>query len=66
MKTTRDTTAGVEITQRHFDVLRERFGSHSEAARYLGIEPSYYRYIRRNKVMSKGLARLIQLVAESS
>jgi hypothetical protein len=53
-----------EITQKHFEALRVRFGSHSEAARRLGVQPSHYRYVRRTGKMSESLATLIQYLSE--
>ncbi len=48
-----------KINKRHFENLHTRYGTHSEAARQLGITPTYYRYVRKTGKMSEPLARLI-------
>jgi hypothetical protein len=48
-----------KINERHYEALRLRFGSHSHAARALGLIPSHYAHVRRSGNMSSSLEKLI-------
>ena len=45
-----------------FKRLKDRFGSHSEAARFVGITPRHYRRIRQGGYKHKGAAPIIMLL----
>jgi len=48
-----------QINKKHFQVLYEKFGNHTEAAKYLGITRPHYHYVRKTGKMSESLAKLI-------
>ena len=49
-----------------FDDLKSKYGSHSDAARYLGIQPRQYREIRRTRRATKTLHKLILLLHQAN
>ena len=55
----------MELTQELFDQLRDRYGSHSQVAREIGIDPRHYRLVRNDRKVSASLAKLIQLIANN-
>lgn len=54
-----------ELTQEIFDQLRDRYGSHSQVAREIGIDPRHYRIVRNDGKASAGLVKLIQMIAKT-
>ena len=54
------------INPEHFEILRKRYGNHSDAARALGLGPSHYRYIRRTLRMSSALRKFILMACGNS
>lgn len=56
----------MNIEQHVFDDLKAKFGSHSDAARQLGIQPRQYRDIRRIKRTTRTLHKLILLLHKAN
>lgn len=56
----------ITVKERHFEILRKRFGNHSSAAGALGITASYYRQVRRTRDMSGPLRRLIVYLVDET
>jgi len=49
-----------------YEALKNKFGSHSAAAREMGITPRHYRYIRSTGKLPKPLGHLIDLLLRDS
>ncbi len=50
----------------NYEALRKRFGTHSKAARHLGISVNHYTFVRKSGRMSGPLRRLIAKLAEEA